>query len=150
MKKNIFCKGGGRLRINLSASAGVVWTELPEIYQKVIRDINHSNFILLTEFTSYPSMDLYQEQIENIFMASRLFLEKIEDLQRYSMSTSKKINDYCLHTLKNKPQTNDLLTQLSQQLNSNLTPINSEPVNVFEKREAGELDLLTLLNQQLN
>ena len=90
MMKNIFCKGGGRLRINLSAASGVVWTELPEIYQKVIREINHSNYILLTEFTSCPFMDLYQEQIENVFKASRLFLDIIEELQRYSMSTSKK------------------------------------------------------------
>ena len=138
------------MKIMMNPPASFVWAELSKIYQKTINNVSHSSFIVTAEFTQHPFADLYREKIEDMLKVSLLFLNKLEDLQRCSASTSKKIGDYCLFIQNNKSKTNDLLTQLSQQMNSNLTPINSEPANVFEKREAGECDLLTLLNQQSN
>ena len=122
------------MKINLSAFSVVVLSGLSEICQNVEKDINSCNYNLLSSFISYHFVDMYYEQLEDLFQASQLFLEKIEELQNCSALTSPKIHNYCLQIQKS----NFNSTNLYCQINDNL---------LVEKRESSEPDLLTLLKQ---
>lgn len=125
------------MKLNLSSTAVVCWSEMSNICHNSIANINHSNFKLLQVFLEDPIFEVYQENLGRVFDQAMVASKKLQGVCDATASTAQKIADYCLMHMK--PSCISTCSQRQQKKSQ----------YEYEKKRDDEPDLLTLLNASI-